>query len=82
MSLKLDLNRLFKGCSQSTVDLPVVGEATILSLVLFPFCVAFAIFWAARQKASYAWIFQDILVRCLYLSFSFMEHFLRIVNFC
>ena len=48
---------------QATVALPVLGEATILSVVLFPFCVAFAVFWAAHMKASYAWIFQDALVR-------------------
>lgn len=61
------MNRLLK-VGQGTIVLPVIGEATILSTVLFPFCVAFAIFWAAHQKTSYAWFLQDILGMALMIS--------------
>ncbi|XP_020262889.1 signal peptide peptidase-like 2 [Asparagus officinalis] len=53
--------RLFKGCGEFKVELPILGEASILAIVLFPFCAALAIFWAAHKNASYAWICQDIL---------------------
>lgn len=61
------ISRLSK-VGQGTVDLPVFGEATIVEIVLCPFCVAFAVFWAAHQKASYAWLFQDILGMGLMIS--------------
>lgn len=53
--------RICRKCGQKLVNLPILGEVSLLSLVVFPFCVAFAIFWAANQHASYAWIGQDIL---------------------
>lgn len=53
--------RIFKNCGRKTMNLPYFGEVLILSVVALPFCVGFAIFWAANQHASYAWIGQDIL---------------------
>ncbi|VFQ92308.1 unnamed protein product [Cuscuta campestris] len=50
-----------KTCARKSVNLPCLGETTILSLVVFVLCMAFAIFWAANRKESYSWIGQDIL---------------------
>ncbi|RWR87172.1 PA domain-containing protein/Peptidase_A22B domain-containing protein [Cinnamomum micranthum f. kanehirae] len=53
--------RMCRGCGRKKIKLPVLGDVSVLSCFVFPFCVAFAIFWAANQNASYAWIGQDIL---------------------
>ncbi|KAK2973813.1 hypothetical protein RJ640_012283, partial [Escallonia rubra] len=50
-----------RSCGQKTVNLPLLGEVSILSLVVLLCCLAFAIFWAAKRKASYSWVGQDIL---------------------
>lgn len=57
-----------KNCGRKTVNLPLLGEVSILSLVVLLFCLAFAIFWAANRKASYSWIGQDILGICLMIT--------------
>lgn len=57
------------GCGEKTINIPLIGEVLLLSVVILPFCAAFAIFWAANQHASYAWIGQDILVSFLLLMF-------------
>ncbi|CAH9131505.1 unnamed protein product [Cuscuta epithymum] len=50
-----------KTCARKTVNLPLLGETSILSLAVLLLCTAFAIFWAANRKESYSWIGQDIL---------------------
>ncbi|MQL68892.1 hypothetical protein Taro_001191, partial [Colocasia esculenta] len=75
--------RVFKNCGQKTVHLPVLGEVLVLSVVILPLCAAFAIFWAANQHASFAWIGQDVLVHidnslrnidnCIYSQVSTMD---------
>lgn len=60
--------RMCRGCGRKKIKLPVLGDVSVLSCFVFPFCVAFAIFWAANQNASYAWIGQDILVSYLLIS--------------
>ncbi|PHT98165.1 Signal peptide peptidase-like 3 [Capsicum chinense] len=57
-----------KSCGRKTLNLPLLGEISILSLVVLIFCVAFAIFWAVTRKASYSWIGQDILGICLMIT--------------
>ncbi|XP_073012986.1 signal peptide peptidase-like 2 [Typha latifolia] len=61
-------SRIFKDFGQKTVNLPFVGEVLILSIGILPFCAAFAILWAVKQHASYAWIGQDILGICLMIT--------------
>ncbi|KAF6133973.1 hypothetical protein GIB67_040737 [Kingdonia uniflora] len=60
--------RMCKSCRNKTVTLPILEEVSVLSIILLPFCMAFAIFWAARQHTSYAWIGQDILGICLMIN--------------
>lgn len=62
------ISRFCKDCGQKTVNLPIIGEVLILSVVVLPFCAAFAILWAANQHASYSWIGQDILGICLMIT--------------
>lgn len=50
-----------KNCGRKTVKLPLLGDVSVLSLVVLLLCVVFAIFWAATRKASYSWVGQDIL---------------------
>ncbi|KAM7486394.1 hypothetical protein LguiA_002403 [Lonicera macranthoides] len=57
-----------RSCGQKSVNLPLVGEVSILSLVVFLLCLGFAIFWAANRKASYSWVGQDILGICLMIT--------------
>ncbi|XP_077250447.1 SIGNAL PEPTIDE PEPTIDASE-LIKE 3 isoform X2 [Tasmannia lanceolata] len=62
------ISRICRGCGRKTLQLPILGEVSVLSIVVFPFCAAFSIFWAANQHASYAWIGQDILGVCLMIT--------------
>nr|XP_029117616.1 signal peptide peptidase-like 2 [Elaeis guineensis] len=62
------ISRLSKHCGQKTLYLPIFGEVLVISVVVLPFCAAFAILWAANQHASYAWICQDILGICLMIT--------------
>lgn len=68
VSLVALLSRIFKDCGQKTTSLPILGEVLVLSVVILPFCTAFAIFWAVNRHASYAWISQDILGICLMIT--------------
>ncbi|XP_068645165.1 signal peptide peptidase-like 2 [Aristolochia californica] len=60
--------RLRRNCGQKTINLPLIGEVTILSTVVLLFCIVFAIIWAANQSASFAWIGQDVLGICLMIT--------------
>ncbi|CAN6447983.1 unnamed protein product [Victoria cruziana] len=60
------------GCGEKAINVPLIGEVLLLSVVILPFCAAFAVFWAANQHASYAWIGQDILVASVLLSCAFI----------
>ncbi|XP_042435648.1 signal peptide peptidase-like 2 [Zingiber officinale] len=62
------ISRFCKCYGQKTVNLPIIGEVQALSIAVVPFCAAFAIFWAVKQHASYAWIGQDILGICLMIT--------------
>ncbi|XP_020598460.1 signal peptide peptidase-like 2 [Phalaenopsis equestris] len=62
------ISRMFKGCGKITLELPIFGEFTILSLVLLPVCIAFVVVWATHQSSTYAWIGQDILSICLLIT--------------
>ncbi|KAK4387965.1 Signal peptide peptidase-like 3 [Sesamum angolense] len=58
----------YKRCGQKTVDLPIIGEISILSLVVLIVCLVFAIVWAAERKSSYSWVGQDILGICMMIT--------------
>ncbi|KAF9610980.1 hypothetical protein IFM89_026260 [Coptis chinensis] len=55
------ISRVCKNCGRKSLSLPILGEVSVLSVALLPFCLGFAIFWAATRHASYAWIGQDVL---------------------
>ncbi|KAL0920935.1 hypothetical protein M5K25_007954 [Dendrobium thyrsiflorum] len=61
-------SRICKVCGRKTTSLPILGEVLILSIVILPLCIAFAVYWAANRHASYAWIGQDILGICLMIT--------------
>ncbi|KAK6118586.1 hypothetical protein DH2020_047672 [Rehmannia glutinosa] len=61
-----------KSCGQKTLNLPLLGEISVLSLVVLILCLVFAIVWAANRKASYSWIGQDILVATVLLCCAFL----------
>ncbi|KAH7531126.1 hypothetical protein JRO89_XSUnG0017800 [Xanthoceras sorbifolium] len=50
-----------RNSGRKTLNLPVLGEVSVLSLVVLLFCVVFAVVWAVRRQASYSWVGQDIL---------------------
>ncbi|KAG2726198.1 hypothetical protein I3843_01G098500 [Carya illinoinensis] len=60
--------RKCRNYGQTIVSLPLLGEVSIVSLVVLLFCMAFAIFWAATRKASYSWFGQDVLGICLIIT--------------
>lgn len=55
------LSRPLSRFADMKMKVPIMGEVSLLSVVLLPSCIAFAVFWAAKQHASYAWIGQDVL---------------------
>ncbi|XP_022878884.1 signal peptide peptidase-like 2 [Olea europaea var. sylvestris] len=57
-----------KNCGRRTLNLPLLGEVSILSFVVLIFCVVFAILWAANRKSSFSWVGQDILGICLMIT--------------
>ncbi|EOY04904.1 Signal peptide peptidase family protein, expressed isoform 1 [Theobroma cacao] len=60
--------RKCRNCPQKTLNLPLFGEVSILSLVVALFCVTFAVVWAVHRRASYSWVGQDILGICLMIT--------------
>lgn len=63
-----------KNSGRKTVNMPLLGEVSVLSIVVLAFCLTFAIFWAATRKESYSWIGQDILGICLIIAVLQMAH--------
>jgi signal peptide peptidase-like 2B len=55
--------RWFQYPAQTYVKIPFFGAVPYLTLAVTPFCIVFAVVWAVKRQASYAWIGQDILVR-------------------
>lgn len=60
-----DWCRTCRSCVHNTINVPLYGESTIISIIVLCLCIAFAVFWVIHQAASYAWIGQDILVSSL-----------------
>lgn len=60
--------RASRNCARKTVMLPILGEVKVLSVVVCPLCMAFAIFWVVKRHASYSWFFQDLLGICLMIN--------------
>lgn len=59
--------RWFQYPAQTYVKIPFFGAVPYLTLAVTPFCIVFAVVWAVKRQASYAWIGQDILVRIVIL---------------
>ncbi|KAK1373889.1 signal peptide peptidase-like 4 [Heracleum sosnowskyi] len=53
--------RFFDHARDSYVKLPFLGTVSYLTLGVTPFCIVFAVVWAAYRRVSFAWIGQDIL---------------------
>ncbi|XP_042454239.1 signal peptide peptidase-like 2 [Zingiber officinale] len=62
------ISRIFKGCKQMKVNIPLLGDVTILAIVLLPLCIAFSILWAVNRHSPQAWVGQDILGICLMIT--------------
>ncbi|KAI4370415.1 hypothetical protein MLD38_018769 [Melastoma candidum] len=62
------ISRKCKSCCQKTMHMPLIGDIPIVSFIVLLFCLAFAIFWVINQKASWAWIGQDILGICMMIA--------------
>ncbi|XWS35271.1 hypothetical protein CRYUN_Cryun21dG0111800 [Craigia yunnanensis] len=60
--------RKCRNCPQKTLNLPLFGEVSIVSLVVAIFCLIFAVVWAVNRRASYSWLGQDILGICLMIT--------------
>ncbi|KAG7013864.1 Signal peptide peptidase-like 2 [Cucurbita argyrosperma subsp. argyrosperma] len=57
-----------KSCGQKTLNLPLVGEISVLSLVVLLCSITFAVVWALNRRASYSWVGQNILGICLMIT--------------
>ncbi|KAK3416873.1 hypothetical protein EUGRSUZ_H02617 [Eucalyptus grandis] len=66
--LGLISSRKSRNRSQKMVSMPLIGEVSWISVIVLLLCMAFAIFWAVNQEASWAWIGQDILGICMMIT--------------
>ncbi|KAG7025296.1 Signal peptide peptidase-like 5 [Cucurbita argyrosperma subsp. argyrosperma] len=57
-----------KNCGKKTLNLPLVGEISVLSFVVLLCCITFAAVWALNRRSSYSWVGQDILGICLMIT--------------
>lgn len=62
------LSRKWKNSEQKKLNVPILGDISVFSLVILLFCIAFAIGWAIERKASYSWVGQDVLGICMMIS--------------
>lgn len=62
------ISRISRSCGRKSVSIPIFGEVSVLSLVMLPFCIAFAVTWAVTRQSSVAWIGQDVLGICLMIT--------------
>ncbi|CAH9140398.1 unnamed protein product [Cuscuta epithymum] len=53
--------RWFEHAAETFIKVPLLGAVSYLTLVVSPFCIAFAVMWAIFRRVSFAWIGQDIL---------------------
>lgn len=60
--------RRCKTCMEKKANLPLLGETSIVSLVVACCCLALAIFWIVNRRTSYSWIGQDVLGICLMIT--------------
>ncbi|KAG5531441.1 hypothetical protein RHGRI_026153 [Rhododendron griersonianum] len=58
----------WRNSGDKKVNLPLLGEISVLSIVVLLFCLVFSIVWAAKRKESYSWVGQDILGVCLMIT--------------
>ncbi|KAF5935443.1 hypothetical protein HYC85_026572 [Camellia sinensis] len=54
--------RGFKRTEELFIEVPFIGAVSYLTLVVSPFCIAFAVVWAVYRNISFAWIGQDVLL--------------------
>ncbi|KAG6592894.1 Signal peptide peptidase-like 5, partial [Cucurbita argyrosperma subsp. sororia] len=57
-----------KNCGKKTLNLPLVGEISVLSFVVLLCCITFAAVWALNRRSSYSWVGQNILGICLMIT--------------
>lgn len=54
------LTRCFKGLGQKYVTIPCLGDISFFGLLVAPFCLALAVWWALHRHATYAFLIQDL----------------------
>lgn len=54
--------RWFPKAGTSFINVPFMGEVSILAICISPFCLTFSVGWGYFRLNSYAWIGQDVLV--------------------
>ena len=60
---KLFACRCFKKLGQRYVMVPCFGDISVIGLIVLPFCITMALWWALHRQEFYAWTIQDIFVR-------------------
>lgn len=54
------LTRCFKRLGQRYVAIPCLGDISVFALLVSPFCIAMALWWALHRQVFYAWTIQDV----------------------
>uniref|UniRef100_A0A0E0FXI5 PA domain-containing protein n=1 Tax=Oryza nivara TaxID=4536 RepID=A0A0E0FXI5_ORYNI len=52
-------------CREAKVALPVLGNVTVVTLVILPLALIFVVVWAVHQNSPFAWVGQDLMGICM-----------------
>ncbi|WVZ67708.1 hypothetical protein U9M48_016752 [Paspalum notatum var. saurae] len=58
------ITRMCDRCREAKAKLPAIGNVKVVTLVILPLAIIFAATWAANQNSAFAWVGQNLMVRC------------------
>ncbi|TVU36068.1 hypothetical protein EJB05_17981, partial [Eragrostis curvula] len=57
--------RICNGCRENKVKLPLIGNVTVVALVVLPLALIIVVYWASHQASSCAWVGQNLMGICM-----------------
>uniref|UniRef100_A0A0D9V9G3 PA domain-containing protein n=1 Tax=Leersia perrieri TaxID=77586 RepID=A0A0D9V9G3_9ORYZ len=57
--------RVCERCREAKVNLPALGNVTVITLIILPLALIFVVVWAVHQNSPFAWVGQDLMGICM-----------------
>ncbi|XP_006645218.1 signal peptide peptidase-like 3 [Oryza brachyantha] len=57
--------RVCERCREAKVNLPLLGNVTVITLVILPLALIFVVVWTLHQNSPFAWVGQDLMGICM-----------------